>query len=161
MNEQFPIVVVDASVAVKWFVSERESSVGDAWALLERHLDRQVIIAAPFLLHIEILNAVRSRQRAVADLLRISDVLDGLQIELHSVNGPLARSAITIADGHRLSLYDAAYAALALELDAELVTADRRLAGSGACRIRLLGADVPGGTAESESPEPGVDDTER
>lgn len=140
MSEHFPMVVVDASVAVKWFVSEREAHVHDAWALLESHLAGDEFLAAPSHLHLEILNAVRSRHQSAHDLVQISDALDGFQIELHAVNGPLARSTIAIAEECNLCVYDAAYAALAADLDAELVTADQRLARSGACRIRLLGA---------------------
>jgi len=48
-------------------------------------------------------------------------------------------TAAALAARHNLTLYDAAFAALALALDAELVTTDRQLAASGACRMRLLG----------------------
>jgi len=140
VSEHGPTVVVDASVAVKWFVSERESHVDAAWALLESHLHGRTTLAAPCHLHLEVLNAARSRQLSLADLLQVCSALDGLQVELHPVTGPLSQSAVEIAEKHRLTLYDAAYAALALDLDAELVTADRRLAESGACRVMLLGA---------------------
>jgi predicted nucleic acid-binding protein len=47
---------------------------------------------------------------------------------------------VIIAADERLTLYDAAFVALAAKLNAELVTADARLAQTAACRVRLLGA---------------------
>jgi predicted nucleic acid-binding protein len=55
------------------------------------------------------------------------------------IDADLAAAAGRLAAKHRISVYDATYAALALHLEAELVTADQRLSASGACRARLLG----------------------
>jgi predicted nucleic acid-binding protein len=56
--------------------------------------------------------------------------------------GLLARQALALAIARRLSVYDAAYLALALGTDAILVTADRRLAGE-AERSALLPDEGP------------------
>ena len=50
----------------------------------------------------------------------------------------LAQRAAVLGAVHSLTVYDAAFAALAEQLDAELITADTRLAASGACKVRLL-----------------------
>jgi predicted nucleic acid-binding protein len=139
MSDTTPRTVVDASVAVKWFLSENESHVAEAWALLEAHLIGLNVLCAPAHLRLEVLNAMRSRRLPEAEIPKTADALEGFRLEWHPVDGPLARSAAGIAARHNLTLYDAAFAALALALDAELVTADRRLATSGACRARLLG----------------------
>jgi predicted nucleic acid-binding protein len=139
MSEPSPRLVVDASVAFKWFVIEGEEHVQEAWRLLEGHRVESTPLVAPDLLRLEVLNALKSRRVPEPAILRAADALDGFRLEWRQIGGALSRTAAEIALQHRLSLYDAAYAALALELDAELVTADRRLAESGACRIRLLG----------------------
>jgi len=97
-------------------------------------------LAAPEQMRLEVLSAVRRRGLADADVLRTADILESFRIGWYPVDAPLARGAAQIATQFSLTVYDAAFAALAVRLDAELVTADRKLATSGACRIRLLGA---------------------
>jgi predicted nucleic acid-binding protein len=70
---------------------------------------------------------------------RAAAVLEGFRLDWHGVDGALAASAARIAAASGLTLYDGAFAALALDLDVELITDDRRIAASGACRTRLLG----------------------
>ena len=48
-------------------------------------------------------------------------------------------SAAQIASAEGIAPYDATFIALAALLDAELVTADRRQAATGACRVRFVG----------------------
>lgn len=139
MSDSAVRLVVDSSVAVKWYVSEAEAHTAEALDLLGAHRTREAVIAAPSHLLLEVLNALKHRGLAEFELARAADALIGTEIELHPVES-LVRAATVLASRHSLTLYDAAFAALALELDAKLVTADRRLAESGACRARLLGA---------------------
>jgi predicted nucleic acid-binding protein len=140
MSDTAPdILVVDSSVAVKWFLSDREDHVDSALRLLRAHLDERQCLAAPAHLRLEVLNALLRRGLDAGALERASAALDGFRLEWHGVDGAMAGSAARIAAAHGLTLYDGAFAALALDLDAELVTDDRRLAASGACRTRLLG----------------------
>jgi predicted nucleic acid-binding protein len=140
MGETSPqVLVVDSSVAVKWFLSEREPHVDRAWGLLESHLAEHVRLEVPDHLRLEVLNALLHRGVTPDELQSAASVLEGFRLSWHRTGAPLAAGAATIASRHGLTLYDAAFAALAVELDAELVTADRRLAASCACRLRLLG----------------------
>lgn len=139
MGDAGTTVVVDSSVAFKWFVEERERQVAAAWSLLTAHLEGPTSLASVTHMRLEVLNALLRRGLASRDLVRASDALDGFRIEWREIDGALARAAARLASEHALTPYDAAFAALALELDAELVTADARLARSGACRTRLLG----------------------
>jgi predicted nucleic acid-binding protein len=140
MSDPAPdVLVVDSSVAVKWFLSDREALVDRAWALLQSHLDERIRLTAPEHLRLEVLNALLQRGLSADGLTRATAALDGFRLKWHRVDGSLAESAVVIAATRGLTLYDAAFTALALELDAVLVTADRRLAASGACRARLLG----------------------
>jgi predicted nucleic acid-binding protein len=140
MSESAPdTLVVDSSVAVKWFLSDREDHVDRALDLLQAHLDERVYLAAPAHLRLEVLNALLNRGLEAGALERAATALEGFRLDWHGIDGPLAGSAARIASASGLTLYDGAFAALALALDAELVTDDRRLAASGACRTRLLG----------------------
>jgi predicted nucleic acid-binding protein len=132
-------LVVDSSVAFKWFASEREGQVADASALLDAHRAERTVLHAPDHLRLEVLNALRSRGLDAVRITRAAELLEGFRLEWHRIDAKLAAAACALAVSHGLTLYDAAFAALARELDAELITADRRLADSGACRARLLG----------------------
>ncbi len=132
-------VIVDSSVAVKWFAAQRESHVEEAYGLLERHRSGELELVVPSHLRLEVLNALWRRQWAGADLQSASRGLHLANLTWCEVDQRLADAAATIAVAHRLTIYDAVFAALANELDCELVTADKRLAESGACRARLLG----------------------
>lgn len=141
MSEPPARAVVDSSVAVKWFVAERELHVGDAWTLLEGHQASTRILAAPTHLRLEVLSALKKRGLSASELARVADTLEGFALEWHEIDEAITQSAAPLAVQHGLTVYDAAFVALALDLDVELTTADRRLAASGACRVRLLGEE--------------------
>lgn len=128
------VVVVDASVAIKWFVPEIRS---DAAVQL---LERSVEFLAPDLLFVETANAVwkkvrRGELRADRARKLVSDMTRMAVDAVPSRN--LVIDAYPIADVAGLTVYDATYLALAVRLDTELVTADAKLY-SRARRISLL-----------------------
>jgi predicted nucleic acid-binding protein len=137
MSEVPPRVVVDSSVAVKWFVREGELGVEEARRLLDDHLAGSLVLAAPAHLMLEVLNALRYRGLGPSDLQLAAAGLLGARVEWAPVEA-LASRAAAIAVDHGLTVYDAAFVALAESLDAELITADRRLAACTTCRTRLL-----------------------
>lgn len=145
-----PRIVIDSCVAVKWIVRERESEIEDALGLLDRHLRGEVIISSPAHMRLEFLNALWSRHVRPDAMVRASDMLTRLELDWRPIDPRLAEVAAVLADTHRLTVYDAVFAALANELDCELITADRALAASGACRTRLLGETE--GAGEGDSP---------
>jgi len=61
-----------------------------------------------------------------------------LHIEFVEPDDALLASAASLAVRHRITVYDAIFAALARQLGCELVTGDRKLAASGACKLRTL-----------------------
>lgn len=139
MSEPSTRMVVDSSIAFKWFAADRESHVAESWGLLEDHLAGSAVLASSAHMRLEVLNALKQRRFDRDELMRVADVLEGFRLEWYPVDAGLARAAGSISAEYGLTLYDAAFVALALELDCELVTADRRLAACGACRTRLLG----------------------
>jgi predicted nucleic acid-binding protein len=125
------MLVVDASVAVKWFLDEPGDR--EARALVER----SEALIAPELIVAEVLNAIWKRFLAGdADIRqgpRVAAVLPKVLAQIRSL-GPLAARALEIAAELRHPAYDCFYLALAEECSAKLVTADRlllsRLAGT-------------------------------
>jgi predicted nucleic acid-binding protein len=65
-------------------------------------------------------------------------LLRDLRVEFVEPDTMMLARAGELAVDHRITIYDAVFAALADHLDCELVTADRKLIESGACRMRGL-----------------------
>ena len=115
--------VVDASVAVKWFVEEAHTA--EARSLLPPDAVR---IAPDFILvefaHV-MLKQVR-RGPLSPDDARLANARLVSLVTLHPAS-QLVRSAFEIGLGFDRSVYDGLYVALALRRSCQLVTADRRL----------------------------------
>lgn len=124
------VIVVDASVAIKWVVAEEFSE--HATALLTGS-GAAPIVGPPHLVS-EVANALHQRtRRATRTTLAPSEAEQALArflalgIELVAPDG-LYQQAFAFAQTHGLaSLYDSLYVILAWLLSAELWTADRRL----------------------------------
>lgn len=115
-------LVVDASVAVKWFLPEPH----DQAAL--RLWNEPHEIHAPDLLYPEVGNALWKRvqrgemagEQAATTLTALTD----LPLDIHPAR-PLIPLAFEIAWRARRSVYDSLYLALAVFIDCPVVTADR------------------------------------
>ncbi|MEM2598779.1 MAG: type II toxin-antitoxin system VapC family toxin [Thermoproteota archaeon] len=119
-------VVSDASVVVKWFIQEKESD--KALKLRDMHVSGQLDIAAPQLLFFEVLNALKSSNLfSEEELKTASNSLLNYRVELHPLNRELAEETVEIAFKTNLTIYDAAYVALAIHLDTVLYTADEKI----------------------------------
>lgn len=116
--------VVDASVAVKWYLPEPHD---DHAARLRRE---GTALEAPDLIHAEIANSLWKRVRrgelTAAAAGRIVDAVGRLSIGEHS-SRLLSGAALQIACQTGLTVYDCLYLATALLTESPLVTADRRL----------------------------------
>jgi predicted nucleic acid-binding protein len=133
------LLIVDSSVAVKWFKRTGEPNLDEALELLRAHVAETRILAAPNSLRTEVLNALWSHRMNETGLRAAAQDLEGFRLQWFPVDGALSEAAAALAARYRLTVYDAVFAALAIQLDTELITADRALARSGACRARLLG----------------------
>ena len=139
MNETRALVI-DASVAVKWFATHDEDSIEEAAGLLEAHGEGQVALIGPALLVHELMHVLRRRKREVSDLPAAMDGFFDAGVALVAPDRDLMISTARLCGERQISTSDATYAALALALDCELVTADRRLARAldGVCLVRVL-----------------------
>jgi len=125
-------VVCDASVALKWFHSAGEEEVDSARGLLDRYRERAVALEVLDLTPYEVGNAllrggpgVQAHQVAV-----VLEALAEICPQLAPTTSEL-RAAALLAERHGLTLYDAAYAAVAQARGARLATLDRQLLDSG------------------------------
>lgn len=124
------MICVDASVAAKWVLDEKDSD--KALSLyIEMTRDSRPIVA-PQLLPIEITNILRKRLRTVEgftieEAVTLLERFLRLPIEIQNPEG-LQRRALVLADAFGLpAIYDAHYLSLAESLGCSLWTDDRRL----------------------------------
>jgi predicted nucleic acid-binding protein len=126
MPDESKLVVVDASVVLKWQLTDEENIV-QATALRDDYYYRQVLIAiAPSLLVYEVTNGISTatrRKRITPDkaVLALTNLLE-LGIELKEVE-PLR--ILGLALRYNIAVYDAAYLALAERENCPLWTGDR------------------------------------
>ncbi len=121
--------VVDASVAVKWFLPEVLSEKADN--LLNRFLHHGLKLCAPDLLVPEVSNvfwkrSVLMKSIGVPQALEIHR--DFLSLGLNLVpSAVLVEQAFRLAEQERHPIYDMLYLALAIDRDCEFMTADQTL----------------------------------
>jgi predicted nucleic acid-binding protein len=115
------IVVIDASVAVKWFLPERSSP--EAGAFLEPRFEP----IAPDLLSMEVASALlRALRRGLLQPTDAQAALDRLSSAVEMFpSEDLVRPALVLAAEHGGSLFDGVYVAMAAE--AVVVSDDARL----------------------------------
>ena len=138
-------LVIDASVAVKWYLFEEKSD--DARGLFD--IQPQQRLLAPDLIVPELGNILwkRLRQRLMSAA-EVDEIAGGLvepdtfPVDIVS-SASLIETALDIAVECDRTVYDCLYVALAVANDTAMVTADRRLvnafsATSYATNVRLL-----------------------
>ena len=116
-------LVVDASVAVKWFLREVHAEAA------MRILDPNHELIAPDLIWAEFGNVLWKRRRRGEITLATARaiLLDFKRYPIATMPvATLVEAALEIADGLRQSVYDSLYLALAERRECRLVTADRR-----------------------------------
>jgi predicted nucleic acid-binding protein len=121
-------LLLDTSVLITWFHSAGEQHVEEARALRSAHVSGSlrvhILDLAVYELGNVLLRALRWSAADVADQIDDLLVICGPPLILTSA---WAREAASVAERHRLTFYDAAWAAAARSLDVPLVTADRQL----------------------------------
>jgi len=130
------VIVLDASAAVEIVLTTPRGRV-----LEERIEDPEVLLAAPSILDVEVLHAlrrlVRSEQVEEERALLALALIDALGLDRYP---PAPFKGRIWELRHALTAYDATYCALAEALGATLLTCDARLAGTPdpPCRIELV-----------------------
>jgi predicted nucleic acid-binding protein len=156
-------VCSDANVAYQWFHAEDEdpAEVDASRTLARLSAVGTISIAVLDLTRYELANALlRGHLKASAE--EVAAVLDALP-DICPVIDPTdddLREAIRLAEDHRLTVYDATYAAVARSRGAELATLDKALLKAGLGRrpseiveMVRLGAEYAGAWDETDSSE--------
>jgi len=132
--------VLDASVVLKWFRGEGERNLAPARSLRRAFEAGELLVLAPPLLRLEIVNVAGRRWRwGEAALVDLAVALGDLGFELKEPD--LDRVARWTSRG--LRTYDAAYVALAEAETIRLVTDDDRIVATAPGVAAALAA-VPG-----------------
>ena len=119
------MIVLDASVVLKWFVDEEDSD--QALRLREEFYTGEREIVIPDLLLFEVANALRYNPSFTAEEIKEAvKTLFDIEIEIITPTYSLLAKAIELAESLDVTCYDAAYLALAEELGFEFITADAR-----------------------------------
>ena len=148
-------LVVDASVAAKWFLDEEHCML--AREVLEP--GRRLHVPDYFLLEMDSVFCKRTRScdMTPGEALDARALLRQLPLALHPF-AALQDSAFEIANRTRQTSYDCLYVALAIQLGARVVTADRRLCNGLAVtpytEFVLWVEDVEEEAEESREPRP-------
>jgi predicted nucleic acid-binding protein len=120
-------LIVDASVAIKWFVPEIHSEAA------ARLLDPRFILFAPDLIGPELGNTVwkkvRRREITTEEATEILNVFPSMGVEIYP-SSVLLTSAFELAVALDRTVYDSLYLALAVAQDGALITADQRFYAS-------------------------------
>jgi predicted nucleic acid-binding protein len=116
--------VVDASIGVKWFMPEVHSEAA------RRLRGAEAMLHAPMLFLLELNSVlcklVRRGELTTREARALHREVSRLPVRLHA-DEPLLPTAFDMSLELQHSLYDCMYLALALALDAQLVTGDRKL----------------------------------
>lgn len=129
------LLVLDVSVAAKWFLLAEEPLKDQAMNLLARSQEGEIEFIVPDLFWAELGNVLckavrqgRFTARAAEESLRRAMLL-----EIPTVSSAeLVEAAFVIAQKYGRSFYDSLYVALAVSRGATLVTADEKLANATA-----------------------------
>ena len=129
------LLVLDASVVVKWFSKEENSE--KAIELRDKFVNREVFIVCPDLVLYEVANALRYNKNLDEDDIReaIESIYD-MEIDIIVPTKEVMARAIKFAKKFNITVYDAVYVSLADILNAKLITADETLVK--ACRKRFV-----------------------
>lgn len=132
------LVVVDASLAFKWLVSEENSD--RAQAISRSWANNGIQAAAPYLMPVEVANALHRRvtlgELSVSDAVRLLEYLLASGIELRDAPDLHVRALQLASHLHQGAVYDAHYLALADILGCEYWTADERFYRAAAPSLR-------------------------
>lgn len=121
-------VVPDTSIVAKWF-RQGEVLAPQALALRQAYLEDQVQVTIPALLAYELANVLCYKgDLSAAQVEEAVQSLFDLGLAWMPASALLLRRAVTIARESDLTVYDAAFVALAEALSADFITADAQLA---------------------------------
>ena len=139
------LIVLDASIAAKWFLPESDETLTtEALILLDRYRKNEIQIIVPDLFWVEFASVLwkairRGRFPKTSADAALADLTQYDFPTFPTVN--LIGKAFEIATTYERTVYDSLYVALAVQTNSQLITADERLANSVAAHfpVKWLG----------------------
>ncbi len=121
-------IVLDASIAVKWFSSKSEDNVEIALEIQRQKILNKLEIIVPDLFFLEITNAFLTRSKlSIEDILMIEESLHKMNLKVIYPDYAILSSAIRIAHSCGLTIYDSFYIAVAKFCEVLLLTGDKKI----------------------------------
>jgi len=121
-------VILDSSVIIKWFKSEKETHVKQAEVYLKDFLNNKIkIIISPLTILEIINNALFDKYLPYENWQKNIGFLFKLDLEIASFDKNLFYETLNLGKKYQITTYDASYIALAKKLKAEFITADKKL----------------------------------
>ncbi|MCL5071441.1 MAG: type II toxin-antitoxin system VapC family toxin [Actinobacteria bacterium] len=128
ISEAPATVVIDASVCIKWFSSLKEENVDQAIKLRSDFFYRRIYIIAPDLLIYEVTNALSYNPKFNSGhVVEALSSLNSMQIKIIKPIPQVLEIAVNIRYKKNISIYDSVYMALSRFINAQFVTADKKL----------------------------------
>lgn len=115
-------LVVDSSVIVKWLNSENENYLDQANNIIKRVERGSISLIAPELAKFEVINALLNKKLDNIILQDSIAFLFRLRINFIPLDSEIAQEAASIALGTKITFYDASFLALAIKMEAKLIT---------------------------------------
>jgi predicted nucleic acid-binding protein len=123
--ERSQTLVIDASVALKWFVEEIHTD--KALEVLDYATEKASPIV-PSLFFYEITNVLRYKSEfGIKDIKEIHSALSGFGFMIEPLEGELADLTVELAFQYGTTIYDASYIAIGSRNKCDYVTADEKL----------------------------------
>jgi predicted nucleic acid-binding protein len=120
------VVVVDASIVVKWFVYEEGSD--KALEIRDKYISGELKLIAPEIINFEVLNALHyKRLFSEEEIKEIAEALDAFSFELYPLKGGYAKKTLEVAFKNNITIYDSSYISLAIMKNTHMYTADEKL----------------------------------
>jgi predicted nucleic acid-binding protein len=121
------MVVIDTSVAFKWFAKDEEELLPNALSLLDNHLHHKEVLIAPDLILYELANAWSTKtELTIGQIKAFMQDLGQTKITIEPITTELINKAVIFSKKYTVSVYDASYAVLAKQKDCTYITADFR-----------------------------------
>lgn len=120
------MAVIDTSVIVKWFLTE-EDEADKAAKLLNSYIRKEIFLAVPFLVVYELGNVLKTQRQIPLERksLFLKDFFN-LELTFTPFDDHVAAKTLETSIEYDLTYYDASFLVAAEEVDAMLITADKR-----------------------------------
>lgn len=119
--------LLDASVILKWFI-EDEKLIKQALKLRQSFLDGKIDLILFKLSYLEVVNILSCKKQITAvQIKNIISALDLLNVSVQEIDLPTLKRAVDFSKKYQLSVYDAAYIALAEKFKVKFITCDEKM----------------------------------